>query len=319
MKLFEKKLLKKTKHSNNIFIMGHKSLDLDALGAAAGISVIAKKYNKDNVKIIINDQEHESAVKLALEYLKDKITVTNSKNITNINQNDLLIIIDVNKKYLLQDETLLNKFKNIILIDHHTIGKGSIKNDNSYINTTYSSTCEMVTEIILDKKIKIPSQIATVLLSGIVLDTNSYAINTTEQTFFYSAYLTSLKADTRKVQTLLKQDFEDYKERQKLILNVQFIDKKTAISVGSNTKFYRREYLAKAADTLLLFKGIETSYVIGRLNNEEIGISARSLTDGKVNKVLSNLNGGGSPREAAAVVQETSLEKVQQLLIKHIK
>lgn len=318
MKTFEKNLLKKLKKSSNIFIMGHKSLDLDALGAAAGISAIAKKYNKE-AKIIINDKEHESAVKLALEYLKDKIIVTNSKKITNISQNDLLIVLDVNKKYLLQDETLLNKFKNIILIDHHTIGKGSIKNDNSYINTNYSSTCEMVTEIILDKKIKIPSQIATALLSGIVLDTNSYAINTTEQTFFYSAYLTSLKADIRKVQTLFKQDFDDYKERQKLILNVQFLNKNTAISIGSNRKFYRREYLAKAADTLLLFKGIETSYVIGRLNNEEIGISARSLKDGKVNKVLSNLNGGGSPKEAATVIKSTSLEEVQELLIKHIK
>ena len=78
MKTFEKNLLKKLKKSSNIFIMGHKSLDLDALGAAAGISAIAKKYNKE-AKIIINDKEHESAVKLALEYLKDKIVVTNSK------------------------------------------------------------------------------------------------------------------------------------------------------------------------------------------------------------------------------------------------
>ena len=107
MKTFEKNLLKKLKKSSNIFIMGHKSLDLDALGAAAGISAIAKKYNKE-AKIIINDKEHESAVKLALEYLKDKIIVTNSKKITNISQNDLLIVLDVNKKYLLQDETLLN-------------------------------------------------------------------------------------------------------------------------------------------------------------------------------------------------------------------
>ena len=36
-------------------------------------------------------------------------------------------------------------------------------------------------------------------------------------------------------------------------------------------------------------------------------------------KVLSNLNGGGSPKEAATVIKSTSLEEVQELLIKHIK
>lgn len=320
MKKFERTLIRKIKKANKIYIMGHKALDLDALGASVGLHSIIKHYQQEKeVQIILNDEENESAVNLALELIKDKVRFTSSSKIKKITEEDLLIIVDVNKRYLLQDEKILKNFENIIVIDHHNIGKGSIKEENSYIDTTFSSTCEMITEIILDKKVTIPSKVATLLLAGIVLDTNSYAINTTERTFFYSAFLTNQKANPRKVQTLFKQDFEDYKERQKLILNVEILNDNTAITVGSDHKFYRREYLAKAADTLLLFKGIETSYVIGRLNQKEIGISARSLTDGKVNKVLSNLNGGGSPKEAAAVIQNTSLDQVKKDLLKYIK
>lgn len=320
MKKFERTLIRSIKRAKKIYIMGHKALDLDALGASLGLYSIIKHYRKEkDVQIILNDKEHESAVNLALELIKDKVKFTPSAKIKNIETEDLLIIVDVNKKYLLQDEKLLKDFSDIIVIDHHNIGKGSLKEENSYINTNFSSTCEMITEIILDKKIKISSKVATLLLAGIVLDTNSYAINTTERTFFYSAFLTSKKADSRKVQTLFKQDFDDYKERQKLILNVEILNDTTAITVGSDHKFYRREYLAKAADTLLLFKGIETSYVIGRLNQKEIGISSRSLKDGKVNKVLSNLNGGGSPKEAAAIIEEKDLDKVKKDLLKYIK
>lgn len=317
MKQFEKKLIKEIKKANNIYIMGHQSLDLDALGAAVALCSITKKYKKIS-KVILNDKEHESAVGHAIEMLEDKVKFINSSKIKEIEEKDLLIIVDTNKKYLLQDDKLLSKFKNIIVIDHHTIGKGSIKEELSFIRTNYSSTCEILTEIIVDKNIPISGTEATIILSGIVLDSNGYAINTREETYFYSAFLTSKKASPKKVQNLLKQDLNDYKENQKLILNVEMIDNKTAITVGGEKKFYRREYLAKAADTLLLFKDIETSYVIGRINEEEIGISARSLGNGKVNQVLSKMSGGGSPKEAATVVKSKSLEKVKKELLKNI-
>lgn len=317
MKQFQKQLIKEIKKAKNIYIMGHQSMDLDALGAAVAINCIIKKYKKKS-KVILNEQEHESAVGQAIEMLDDKISFINATSITEITNKDLLIIVDTNKKYLLQDEEVLTKFNNIIVIDHHTIGKGSIKEDLSFIRTNYSSTCEILAEFLVDKNIPISSVEATIILSGIVLDTNGYAINTREETYFYSAYLTSKKASPRKVQQLLKQDFNDYKENQKLILNVEVLDKKIAITIGGENKFYRREYLAKAADTLLLFKDIETSYVIGRINKEEIGISARSLGSGKVNKVLSKMSGGGSPKEAATVIKSKSLEKVKKELLKNL-
>ena len=58
-------------------------------------------------------------------------------------------------------------------------------------------------------------------------------------------------ASTTKVQYLLRQDLKDYMERQKLITNVEIINDKIAIAKGSSYSIYRREDLAKIADTLL--------------------------------------------------------------------
>jgi len=317
MNQFVKQLIKAIKKADKIYVMGHQDIDLDAFGACIAIACIAKKYKKCT-KIIINDKEHESAVGQAISMMEDRIKIVDSSKIKEISNNDLLIIVDTNKKYLLQDEKLLKRFNLVFLIDHHNTGKGSIKVDNYYINTTFSSTCEILTEVIIDKNINISSNEATIILSGIVLDSNGYAINTSAQTHYYSGYLIDKKANVRKVQQLFKQDILDYKERQKLILDIEMKNEHTAITVGSKNKYYRREYLAKTADTLLLFKDIETSYVIGRLNKNEIGISARSLTNGNVNKVLSKMSGGGSPKEAATVIKGTSLEKVKKELLKNL-
>ena len=317
MKQLKKQLIKAIKKANKIYVMGHQSIDLDAFGACIAIVSLAKKYGKC-AKIIINEKEHESAVGQAIAMMEDKIKLIDSSKIKQTEENDLLIVVDTNKKHLMQDQSLLKKISTVIVIDHHITGKGSIKADISYINPTISSTCEILTDILLDKGVAISQNEATIILSGIVLDTNGYAINTSAQTHYLSAWLIEKKANVRKVQQLFKQDILDYKERQKLILDIEMKDKHTAITMGSQNKYYRREYLAKAADTLLLFKDIETSYVIGRLNKDEIGISARSLTNGNVNKVLSKMSGGGSPKEAATVIKEESLEKVKKQLLKNL-
>ena len=44
----EDKIKKLIKKSNNIFISGHKNLDLDAIGACVGIACLARKFKKQS-------------------------------------------------------------------------------------------------------------------------------------------------------------------------------------------------------------------------------------------------------------------------------
>ena len=52
-----KRLNKKIKKAKTIFLMGHKDLDLDALGSCIGMSIILNKKNKKWF-IILDDQTH---------------------------------------------------------------------------------------------------------------------------------------------------------------------------------------------------------------------------------------------------------------------
>lgn len=314
-----KKINKLVENCSNIFIVGHKDLDLDALGACLGIYNYTSNY-KNDVYLIIDDKQMEAAVSKVIKELQDSVRFVDSTKALNLKNGDsLLFVVDTNKKYLLQDDSLSNVFENKIVIDHHEEGEGTITDAKlSIIDTEASSTCEMVTEFLKLNNYKIDSYLATVLLAGIILDTNNYVLKTDTNTFYYSYYLTTCGAVPSKVQYLLKQDLNKYIKRQKMITNTRIL-KNIAITKGNNDEIYRREELAKAADTLLLFNDIEASFVIARLDKDTIGISARSLGSINVGQILGMLNGGGDAHEAAAKVKNTTTNKLEKEVLNIIK
>ena len=117
--------------------------------------------------------------------------------------------MDTNKEYLLQDKNLLQLVDKVVVIDHHDTGAGSIKSGLLCIDNNTSSTCEMISDLFDKEKIEVNKQVATMLLSGIVLDTNNFVIKTTENTFRNSYLLVKMEASPSKVQYLLKQDLRN--------------------------------------------------------------------------------------------------------------
>ncbi len=312
-------ILKKTK---TIFLMAHKDLDLDALGSCIGMYLILKQKKKD-VYIIVDDKTHELGVEKALIELEGCISIIKSSDIDkNLNYHlskNLLIVLDTNKTNLVQNQEVLEKIDNKIVIDHHDIGGKTIENCLMINDTEVSSTCEMITDLIEFYEVPIDPYYATLLLAGIVLDTNNFTLKTNPETFYKAYYLTCLGASAKKVQYLLKQDINEYTERQKLLSTIETINDKIAFTKATPYAHYRREELAKVADTLLFFNNIEASFVIGKINKETIGISARSLGNYDINRILSKLGGGGSTYNGAATFQNTTISKVEQRLKKVIK
>ena len=132
--------------ATGIYIMGHRYLDLDALGASIGIYEYIKSKGKKPV-IVINDRKFEKGVKKVLDSLNNSFTIKRSSRIKNkITNKSLLVIVDTNKEYLLQDPTILNLFDNIVVIDHHDTNEQTIKNGLIIIDRNASSTCEMITD-----------------------------------------------------------------------------------------------------------------------------------------------------------------------------
>ena len=292
MKIIEqrKELNRRIKRSKVIFLMAHKDLDLDALGSCIGLSLILKQRKK-TCYIIVDDKEHELGVEKILKELDGCIPIVRGEDIDKYlypnNKKNLLIVLDTNKTELVQNKEILKKIDQKVIIDHHDLGKTTIKD-------------------------------AFIIQDDEVLDTNNFTLKTSAETYYAAYYWANLGASAKKVQYLLKQDVEEYTERQKLLTDIETINKKIAFTKASPYTIYRREDLAKVADTLLFFNNIEASFVIGKIGKDTIGISARSLGNFNISKILEDLGGGGDDYNGAARFEKTTISKVEQELKKAI-
>ena len=316
------KLTKSIKNSKVIFLMAHKDLDLDALGSQIGMNMILKNKKK-KCYIIIDDKNHEMGVEKVLRELEGCIEIIRSEEVEEKlyprSSKNLLIILDTNKEELVQSKEVLNKIKNKLIIDHHERGTTTIEDATIILDNKISSTCEMIANLIEYYDVEIESYYATILLAGIVLDTNNFTLNTTAETYYTAYFLASLGASAKKVQYLLKQNIEDYTERQKLMSSIETINDKVAYTRATPYTIYRKEDLAKVADTLLFFNNIEASFVVGKIGKDTVGVSARSLGNYDISKILKKLGGGGDSTSGAATFEKKAISKVEQELKKLIK
>ena len=322
--LQRKELEKKIKKAKNIFLMAHQDLDLDALGSSIGFYSILEKMDK-NCYLIIDDKKHELGVSKILQELDGCIAIVEGEKVREhlyprMSKN-LLLILDTNKEDLVQNQEVLDYFdmEHRIVIDHHDKGTTSIPCALEIIDTEVSSTCEMVANMMELYRMEIDPYYSTLVLAGIVLDTNNFTLKTTEDTYYSAYFLANQGASPKKVQYLLKQDLKEYIERQKLMHDVLITNKTIAISKGSAYTIYRREDLAKIADTLLFFNDIDTTFVIGKISEKIVGISARSTGGLNVGEILSQFGGGGDEHGAAAKIETTSVNSVKERLLKILK
>ena len=307
--------------NDTVFITGHDNPDFDALGAAIGISFICEKFKKKCYIVIDEDyQEMDKSTAIVVEDIKNRFNVIKSEEVNNFKGNEnLLIVVDTNKDYRVHVK--LNEFDDILIIDHHETDDKTIKNSYKYVNTNASSACEIVENLMTQFRVKFnPKYFANYLYAGIKLDTKSYD-KATEYTHEASARLIKAGADPTFVSNLFAEDFEKDRLIQKLVEETKMFDYSIAIACQNPNLdvYYAREDLAKAADYLLKFP-INASFAIGRLDNENYYISARSKGLIDVGNIMSRFpNGGGNLRAAAAKVPMTmSMEELRSELLHYL-
>ena len=311
---FFKKLDKEIKHHKNIIIMGHKNPDLDCIGSSLGLYKAIEK----NVYIFkTKDKLNESMKKALKELEKENIQFIDKTNYKEYLENPLLIITDLHRRSLLEYEEILEEIDDIVIIDHHIIGKDKIEAKLEYIDSKASSATEIAIQYLKYKEKEIDSIIATIMLSGIEIDTNGYNMKTSEKTFKTAAYLMSMGADNILKQNILKISKEEYIKRTKQIEKSYLINNMMICKL--HKKNYNPSYLATMSEDLLKFDKVEASFTIGKLSNNKIGISARSLGNINVETYMSALGGGGHLTDAACQIETKSIKEVEKLLLKTIK
>ena len=301
---------------NNVIIMGHKDIDLDAIGASLGIYSL---INNENKYILIDDKEYELGVSKLLSKI-DSINIVRTEDIIDkLDDNTLSIVVDTNRYNLVQSKEVLDKSKDIVVIDHHSISEDTIKTDCLLINETSSSASEMVALYYKEHNIMMDKYIGRGLLCGIYLDTNNFVLKTSTDTFKAAEYISSCGVNTIDVQIILKQELSEFIERQYIITNT-IVDNNIAITIADPNIKYRKEDLAKVADQLIMFNDIEASFVIGILKDDSyIGVSSRSIGNIDVSKIMEKLDGGGNKYEAATKLANTTMEDVKDRLIQILK
>ena len=288
--------------SSRVLVMGHRSADLDALGAAVGVCCLARKCGT-RANIVI-DRERNTVRSLIDRLLREPeyrdAFLSPQEAMVLADGRTLLVVVDTNSPSQVEDPDLLDACNRVAVIDHHRVSASYIHNAAlGFIEPYASSACELMTEIL--QEVAEPTDVlrceAEALLSGIVLDTKSFAIRTGERTFDAAAYLRRAGADTVEVKKHFQTDLDHTVAMYKIM---QEAEQYHSVAIAAAYSVQDRVVTAKAADQLLNIAGVDASVVIAPDEKGSIFASARSIGEINVQILMEKLGGGGN-RSAAAV------------------
>ena len=302
--------------SDCVIVMGHRLSDLDSVGSAVALTATARRLG---CKAYTCVRRKATMAGRLLDYLsqagKDDLFIEPEKVGSMITDDSLLIVVDNHSMDRLDAPELYDRFRRTVIIDHHLMGERPIEKPTLFYHSpSASSTCELVAELLpymCDQEIDRFE--AEALLSGIILDSRNFVLNTGELTFEAAAYLRSRNADTIAVKKLFSECIEFYQYKSDLVASATlYRDMMIAASERDYSDF--RAAAAQAADDLLYLPEVEASFVITRMGSEW-NISARSFGENcNVSIIMEALGGGGHKTMAATQMKNISLDEVQKQL-----
>jgi len=319
--------------ASNVIIMGHTAPDFDSIGSCVGVARFAMSVMEDAVaagrmkeKVSVNiaiEKKGESydVVMRQLAPLKiyDDIFIDPVAARDLVTSDTVLIICDVNNRYIFAAPELANMIKKIAVLDHHRIANTlSFDPFLQYIEATKSSASEIVSEIFLYSRFAdtLHKEEAEVLLSGIMLDTKNFTRNAGTQTIEATHYLYTRGAHTAVVREFFNESLDE------ILLTGEFESKArlyrddiaiTWMMLERAASGEDRVIASKVADNLLRVKGVKASFALIKIGNDVV-ISGRSKGEVNVQLILEKLQGGGHFDIAGAQVKNANLTRTCEML-----
>lgn len=297
---------------DKVLVMGHRLPDADSFGAAVGIYRIARALER-KAHIVLS--EAPASIQSMVDLFKnnpeyDDMIVGGSQAIEMADGNTVLVVVDVNKPSITECPELLKFCNAIVVLDHHRQGTETIENATlSYVEPYASSACEMVSEILqyTYDNIKIRTEEADCMYSGIMIDTNNFTGKTGVRTFEAAAFLRRNGADVTRVRKLFRENAQEYKARADAVGQAEIYRQYFAISVCNSQDLHSPTVIgAQAANELLNIRGIKASFVLTDYQGR-IYISARSIDEVNVQLIMERMGGGGHMSIAACQMEGTGI------------
>ena len=209
----------------------------------------------------------------------------------------LLIVTDTYQKRLLEDQKIYEKCSRVVVIDHHRMAVGHIDNPILLYHEPFaSSASELVCELLqfMPAQNNITQLEAQALLSGIMLDTRSFALHVGET------------AATKRLFNISKEEYE----ARAAIVEGAYLYKGCAIATSDELDPAMSVVLPMAANDLLTINGVDASFV-AIAKNGGVNISARSMGALNVQVILEPLGGGGHLTMAGAQLRDCTVKEAE--------
>lgn len=306
-------------NSENVIIAGHNNMDFDCLGAALGMSKIIQ-MTKRPVSIIAKSGGLEEKLSKVVEHYESELEeshhlITEEEAIDLLKPSTLLIMVDHHSLSQSNAKEVISRVGKIAIIDHHRRTSDFKFNPAlAYIETAFSSTCEMVTELFLyqKKSVELTELEATIMYTGIIIDTNNFRVRSGARTFEAVSELRTLKANPTLSAEFLKDTFDEFELKSNILSTAQLLD--GFVIVSYDQKPINRTIMSQIADEILDVEGIEASFVIARIDESKVGVSARSKGNVNVQILMEKLGGGGHFTAAAIQKEDVSVEEMTRLV-----
>lgn len=306
-------------NASNVIIVGHKVMDFDCFGAAIGISRMVQNLKKP-VSIVTYSGGIEKKLNQAIELYQEDLSLLHNlidedQALRELQTNTLVIMVDHHSLNQTNAPKVIERASKVAIIDHHRRTADFEFNPIfAYIETSSSSTSEMVTEFFVyqSTQIELKDIEATIMFAGILIDTNNFSARTGARTFETAAILRSLGADPTEADNLLKEDFQEFDLRTEVLSKAERVG--NYVVVPYEQQVLSRAMISIVANNLLKIQGIEASFVISPLSDDRVGISARSKGNFNVQAVMEAMGGGGHFTMAAVQKEKTTVSAMREEL-----
>ena len=312
LKLIENKI----KNSKYTAIVCHQNPDGDTLGSAFALQESLRQMGLNSDVLCSDNLPNKyiffDRIQILSEFDKDKY--------------DLIVFLDCAELKLtgtLFDTINIEDF-DTLSIDHHSTNS-QYANIN-HVDSTYSSTAELVLDLLKLLKTKITKEIAEYLYVGMATDTGQFAYSyTSARTHKNAAFLLKRGVDFSKLHNLLFNSipFSKLLLTKQMLKNANFIrENKIAIAQLSLEDFAASSSSAQDSEslvnTLLSVDTVKVAVLIRQISETIFKASFRSTDDIDISKAAKLLNGGGHKQAAGATV-ECAPDSVVKTVLKAIE
>ena len=311
--------------SDRVFVMGHGHEDYDAIGAAVGVTHLAKASGKP-VNIVLSAYEDTSHKMInALDADKDMgpMLMTEKTALNIITDKSVLFIVDTHVPQVVAAPELLRAAKKRVVIDHHRRNASIISPTLlTYMEPSASSASELVSELIQyyggDRDLTTLE--ASCLYAGLVVDTKNFSVQTSVRTFDAASFLRRSGADAKLVRALFAVNIETVRIKSEIMAHLKTVDGYMVFAECPAGTEQAQIIAGQVADYLVTVEGIHASFLFYHVEEGVTSISARS--DGTVNVqvVMEALGGGGHLTVSGAQISgDMTIEAATQKIVEEVR